>query len=286
MPFLFPLLLLLQTGDWVTVTDDLNRVVAFPSPPQRIVSLAPSITETLFALGAGDQVAGVTAWCNFPAEAARKPRVGGMINPDMETIIGLRPDLVVLSVEGNIRDDLDRIIGAGIPVLVTNPRTLEGIHRSILTLGTVTGWRRQADSLVQAMRAGEGRIIAAARAGRERDVLLVVSLQPLLVVGHGTFLAQLLSLAGGKNLAAASLSTYPQFSREAVVAGDPEVLFIMSDILGEGESPTSLYPEWEHLRAVRTGRVHRVDADLLARPGPRAVEALTLLHTLMYQDGR
>jgi len=286
MPLLFPLLLLIQAAGGITVTDDLGRSVVLPDVPRRVVSLAPSITETLFALGAGDQIAGVTSYCTYPAEARKKPRVGGMVNPDLETIVDLRPDLVVMSVEGNIRDDLDRITAAGIPVYVSNPRSLEGVYRSILGLGVVTGRRERADTLVRSMRAGERRITAAMRMQREHTVLVIVSLQPLIVAGPGTFLDHLVVLAGGRNLAPPSASAYPQFSREAVVAGDPDMLFIMSDALGENDSPVSLYPEWEGLRAVRTGHVHRVDADIFSRPGPRAVEALTMLHSLMHQAGR
>lgn len=261
----------------VTVTDDLQRAVTLPRTPERIVSLAPSITETLFAIGAGDQVAGVTDYCNYPEEATGKLRVGGMINPSIETIVSLRPDLIVLSMEGNVRDDFRKLTGLGIPVFVTNPRTLKGIHKSIADLGTLTGRTDESARVLASMQSGEQRVLAPMKASIERSVLLIVSLQPLMVAGSGTFLSEILTLAGGRNIAGSSSSPYPQFSREAVVEGDPEVLLILSDAGGGSKKLTDLYPEWSRLRAVRNGRVYYVDPDVLSRPGPRAVEGLELL---------
>ena len=119
----------------ITVTDDLGRTVTLPRPAQRVVSLAPSITESLFAIGAGAQVAGVTAYCNYPPAAALKPRIGGMTTPSIESIIALHPDLVLISMEGNLRDDYSRIMDIRVPVVVSNPRTLEDIYRSLAMLG-------------------------------------------------------------------------------------------------------------------------------------------------------
>ena len=119
----------------VTLLDDLHRQVTLPRPATRIVSLAPSITESLFAIGAGDQVIGVTDYCNFPPGVRLCHRVGGMINPSIETIVGLSPDLIIVSMEGNQRQDFTTLTGLQIPVFVTNPRTLEGINLSLRQLG-------------------------------------------------------------------------------------------------------------------------------------------------------
>lgn len=264
------------------VIDDLGRTVSLPALPSRIVSLAPSITETLFALGAEERIAGVTDYCTEPAGAAAKPRVGGMINPSIETIISLRPDLIILSMEGNVRDDFDRLTALAVPVFVTNPRDLRGIAKSIADLGALTGRSAAAGRIIAAMQSRERRITASARALPERSVLLVVSLQPLIVAGGGTFLAELLALAGGRNPAASSPSTYPQFSREEVLREDPDVLVILADAGPAARTPEDVYPEWSRLTAVRTGRVYVVDPDLLSRPGPRAVEALELLARLLH----
>ncbi len=269
----------------ISTTDDLKRTVTLASKPARIVSLAPSITETLFAVGAGDQVVGVTNYCNYPPEAKKKTRVGGIINPNIESIIGLKPDLIVLTMEGNVREDFAKLTGLGVPVFVTNPRSLGSIYKSIRDLGALTWHSAEAESLVHAMQARERAITASMRPRVERSLLLLVSLQPLMVVGSGTYLTELIHLAGARNPASSSPSTYPQFSREAVLEEDPDVLLVMSDVCSTITQLTDLYPEWTRLKAFRTGRVYRVDADLLARPGPRAIDALELLDRLIHSHG-
>lgn len=245
------------------------------------MSLAPSVTESLFAIGAGAQVVGVTTYCNFPPAAAALPRVGGIVNPNIETIVHLAPDLIIVSMEGNTREDFRTLTGAGIPVFVTNPRTLEGIHASLHQLGVLSGHERTADSLTMSMKERERAAIGSA-AGRSVRVLMLVSLQPLIAVGTRTFLGQLLSLAGGDNLAAATGMTYPPMSREAVLAADPEVILITSDLLQHGRDVTALFPEWGRLRAIRSHRVIAVDPDLVSRPGPRAVDGLELLSSSIH----
>jgi iron complex transport system substrate-binding protein len=268
----------------VTVTDDLHRTVTLPAPARRIVSLAPSITESLFAIGAGEQVVGVTAYCTFPPEAARREHVGGMITPSIETIVSLKPDLILISMEGNLREDFLRLVDLHAPVVVTNPRTLDDIAHSLRLLGTLTGHPAEADSLVRRLAARRQRLSVGGTARMQR-VLMFVSLQPLIAVGTGTFLHDLLTGAGATNLAAHTGMTYPPYSREAVTAEDPDVLLILSDALPALDRVTTLFPEWARLTAVREGRVFLVDADLVSRPGPRAVDGLELLVSLI-QTGR
>jgi iron complex transport system substrate-binding protein len=265
----------------VNVVDDLQRTVILARPAERIVSLAPSITECLFALGAGDQVKGVTDFCNYPPEARLKPHVGGMINPSIESVVGLEPDLVVLSMEGNIREDFRRLTSFGTPVFVSNPRTLEGIYRSLEALGTLTGKEDSARHLVATLRSREQAIRRAAGGKPRVRALLLVSLQPLMCAGNNTFIDELLRAAGGTNLASRARGTYPFYSRENVIADDPGVIIVMSDILRAGATLTTMFPEWGSVDAIRNGRVFRLNADLVSRPGPRALDALDeLLHIL------
>ncbi len=266
----------------VTIVDDLQRTVTLPAPARAIVSLAPSITESLFAIGAGDRVVGVTEYCNFPPAARVRPRVGGMTTLSIEAIVALHPDLVVMSMEGNQRDDFSRLVHLGIPVVVTNPRTLEGIYHSLHMLGTLSG---QADSALRAVRRLRRLTDNILQKNRTEGVraLLFVSLQPLIAAGERTFIDELLRNAGATNLAARTGLTYPTLSREAVVAYDPDVLFVMSDVLPATDAIMALYPEWSALTCVRTGRVFRLDADIISRPGPRAVDGLQLLFSLLHR---
>lgn len=266
----------------VNVVDDLRRTVSLPRPAERIVSLAPSITECLFALGAADRVTGVTDFCNYPPEARLKPRVGGMINPSIEAVVGLEPDLIVLSMEGNIREDFRRLTSFGTPVFVSNPRTLEGIYGSLRALGKLTGSEESARHLVAGLESRERAVRSAAAGKPPVRVLLIVSLQPLMCAGSNTFIDELLRIAGGTNLASRARGTYPSYSRENVITDDPEVIIVMSDILAGGATLEGLFPEWGSVDAVRKGRVFRIGADVVSRPGPRALDALEELFHILH----
>lgn len=270
----------LSTGipEWSAV-DDLGRTIRLASPAKRVVSLAPSVTETLFAIGAGDQIVGVTDYCNYPPAAATKQRVGGVINPNIEAIVGLKPDLIILSMEGNARDDFNKLQTLNIPLFVTNPRTLTGIHNSIRALGLLTDHDSIAALIVEKMRATEDSV--SALPVQKKSVLVVVSLQPLIVVGEKTFLSELLALAGGVNAVGTSVSTYPTLSREAVIASNPDVIIIMSEALRNVDDLLLFFPEWKSLRAVAGGHVFRIDSDLVSRPGPRSSEALLALYNII-----
>ena len=265
----------------ISFVDDLNRTVTLSSPAKRIVSLAPSITETLFAIGAGNSVVGVTDYCNYPPEAKTKQRVGGVVNPSIETIVSLKPDLIVLSMEGNVREDFKKITSFGIPVFVTNPRNLQGIYTSIEQLGTLTGRKETADRLVKSLRSRADSVHAIVVKGKRRSVLVFVSLQPIIVVGQNTFFAELIELAGGMNAVKKGASTYPTYSREAVLKSNPDVLIFMSDILANPANLVTLFPEWTKLNAYRHKRIFRIDADIVSRPGPRAVDGIETLHDLL-----
>jgi iron complex transport system substrate-binding protein len=265
----------------VTVTDDLQRTVTVPAPLGRIVSLAPSITESLFAIGAGPALVGVTEYCNSPPAAAHITRVGGMTSPNLETILALRPDLVLMSMEGNLQEDFSRFTRLNIPVVVTNPRSFEGIFRSLQLLGELTRRETAARALVDSLQ----RRLASVRLPATREpvgTLLFVSLQPPVVAGGKTFLHEILSAAGARNLGASAPGTYPALSREAILAADPDVIFVTSDLLPEGGDVTELFPEWGSLRAVRQRRVYPIDPDMVSRPGPRAVDAVELISSLLH----
>jgi iron complex transport system substrate-binding protein len=265
----------------VTVVDDLHRRVVLAAAAERVVSLAPSITETLFALGAGGQVIGVTDFCNYPPEAQKKHRVGGITNPSIETIIGLKPDLIILSMEGNVREDFRKLLDLRVPLFVTNPRTLAGINKSIDDLGKLTGKEDNALRLVESMKAREDSLGLLPK--RSKHVLLIVSLQPLIVLGTNTFLAELLHLAGGENIAGDSPSTYPTLSREVVVERNPDVIIVTSNILQNVDELLELFPEWIGLNAIRNHQVYRINPDIISRPGPRVVEGLEALYNIIQQ---
>lgn len=269
----------------VAIVDDLGRSVSLPGPAHRVVSLAPSITESLFAIGAGGCLAGVTTYCDYPPAVSSVPRVGGMTNPSIEKIVSLRPDLVVVSMEGNTREDFTTMTALGVPVFVTNPRTLSGISRSLEQLGELTGHRAEAGRLVDSMSVRIARVRAGA-SGQSLRALLLVSLQPLIAAGGKTFLHELLEASGALNIAATAPGTYPAYSREAVLAENPDAIILTADLTADVAELIALFPEWANLAAVRNGRVYRINADIVSRPGPRAVDALEILSSLLHQGQR
>ena len=264
----------------ITLEDDLGRQLTLPAPAERVVSLAPGITESLFAIGAGEELVGVTSYCSYPPEARQKTSVGGMTSPSIETITALSPDLVIATVEGNVREDVAALERIGIPVFVTNPRSLEGIRHSLRQLGALTGHGQEADRLAEQLKEREDSLRHEARTPPVRT-LLILALRPLVVAGGKTFLDDLLSAAGAENLGALSAGSYPTMSREAIAVRDPEVLILMSDAGADTTALLEQFPEWRMLSAVRNRCLFILDSDLISRPGPRALEGLALLSTAL-----
>ncbi len=266
------------------VADMLGRRVRIPDHPARIVSLAPSITETVFALGDGDRLAGVTDYCDYPPEATRKPRVGGIATPNFEAILALRPDLVIATSESNYADHVERLTSLGLPVYVVRPVDWETVFESIERIGDVLGRGAVARAQVAAMRRDADAIgLAVAGAPRPR-VLYVVWPNPLIAPGRGTLINDLIQRAGGESVTAAEPLPYPRLSLETVVERRPDRIIVGRH--GQ-ESVEELLRGWERLgsvSAVREGRVYGVDGDLVHRPGPRMVEALRALARVIHPE--
>lgn len=264
-----------------SLSDDLGNRVPIAGPPTRIVSLAPNITEILFALGLDREIVGVTEYCNVPTAAQAKPRIGGLMNPNIERIVESHPDLVVMSTSGNIRTDYDRLTGLGLRVFVTNPQTIDGIFKSIHDLGTLSGREPVADFLVSSLEDKKRILLKRYEHHRPRRVLFLLSLNPIIVVGEGAFLQELLELARGENIARGSSTPYPQLSREEIFHRKPEVVLATHDVAVSVDHILSAYPEWKSLPAVQSRNVVLLDADLVTRPGPRIIEALeVILHAI------
>lgn len=256
------------------VTDMRGRLVTLPAAPTRIVSLVPSATEILFALGADDRIVGVTDFCDFPPAARAKPRVGGMLAPSLEAVVALRPDLVVATDAGTRRETVARLAELGLPVYLVGARRVAEAFEVIDRLGALTG-RAEAAAALRARLAQRVQEIARAVADRPRPrVLYVLWPEPLLVPGRQAIVTELIALAGGASVTADEPGDYPRLSLEAVVARAPEVIVLARH--GAAAPPLARDP-WDRLRsvpAVRAGRVHGIDGDLVHRYGPRLVDGL------------
>jgi iron complex transport system substrate-binding protein len=264
--------------------DDAGRRIYLAKPPGRIVSLAPSITEMLFALGLDDQVVGVTEFCDYPAAAKSKAKVG-YANPSIEALVALQPELV-LAPKDFLRPDLQTMLEQlKIPLFVLEARTVEDIPLQIQTLGKLFEKGSLANDLTQAMRQRIAEIRQKAETLPRKRVLYVLNSQPLITVGPGSFIHQMIGLAGGSNIAAHAGMAYPRLSMETVLKEDPEVLIFPSgDIETVPRSEQHQWRRWDSLSAVKQHRFHEVSSNLLNRPGPRIVEGLEQLAKAIHPD--
>lgn len=264
--------------------DDAGHRIYLAKAPARIVSLAPSITEMLFSLGLEEQIVGVTEFCDYPAAAKSKTKVG-YANPSVEAIITLRPELV-LAPRDFLRPDLQlKLEQLKIPVFVLDAHTLEDIPLQIHTLGQMFEKVSAANGVTQLMRQRMVEIRHTVEHLPAKRVLYVLNSQPLITVGPGSFIHQMIGAAGGMNIATQASEAYPRLSMETVLKEDPEVLIFPS---GEVEtvprSEQQQWRRWASLSAVKQQRFYEVSSSLLNRPGPRVVDGLEQLARAIHPE--
>jgi iron complex transport system substrate-binding protein len=263
----------------VQVRDDLGRVVVLHTPARRVVSLAPSLTEMLCAVGGEAALVGVTRFCDYPVSVRSRTSVGDIVHPSLEAIFALRPDLVVMSMEGNTRSTFDRLIDLHIPVFVSNPRTIDGIYRSMRDLGVLLGDSLRALRVTDSLR-GLCAHLSAVSGAAPVSVLLLVSAEPFMAAGEQTTLDELIRCAGARNAAAGADGRYPVFTREEILRRNPDVLLWSSDLRLNQATLLRRYPEWKQLRPFAGGIATDVDANLFLRPGPRLLQGLSILRNI------
>lgn len=268
----------------LTLYDQTGRQVSLPAPPKRIVSLVPGVTETVFAIGAQDVLVGVTDFCDYPAAARLKPRVGGMLAPSIETIVALKPDLVIAARAGNREETFIQLEHLRIPVYLVDPASVAGVLDLIVRVGVVTGREGEATRLIASL---ERRIKAVSErvAPRPRPrVLYVLWPDPLIVPGRGAIVSELIALAGGESVTADGADAYPRYSLEAAVARAPQVIVLASHGSRQGTISREKWERFTSLPAVKSGRLYTADGNLLHRNGPRVVDGLELLARLIHPE--
>lgn len=265
-------------------TDFLGRKVAVPENPQRIVALAPSLTEIIFALGGGDRMAGATRFANHPPEAAELPRVGSYPRPDLERILALKPDLVLATKDGNPPETVHRLDALGVAAYVVNPADLEQLFVTIRRIGGVLGASETAEAMIRNFEKRLKAVRVHWRGLQRTRVFMQIGTDPLVTAGGDTFLNELMETAGGENVMA-DRDAYPMVGVETVVALRPEVILITTMEQGANfETAKREWESWPDIPAARNGRVHLVDSDLYDRPSPRTILALEELVRLLHPE--
>lgn len=266
----------------LTVTDDVGREVTIAQVPRRIVSIAPSNTEILFALGLGDRVVGVDDMTDYPPEATAKPRVGSYVEPNLEQLVAAEPDLVLAAGihAGTVLSELESF---GLPTVVVEPENLEEVFAGIGLVGRIAGEPARAERLVCELAARVEAVEAAVAGGPRPRVFFELS-PDLYTAGPDSFIDDLIERAGGENVAAGAAEMWPQLSAEAVVAADPEVVLLADHVAGITPEQVAARPGWQNVAAVAQGRVSPIDPDLVARPGPRVVDGLEAIARALHPD--
>ncbi len=280
-----------EGGDLV---DDFGYSLTLTSPPERIVSLAPSNTEFLFAVGAGDKLVGVTDFCNYPydfsawIEAGNMSSIGKYYGPSVEPIVALDPDLV-LAATGSL-EAAENLRTLGYNVLVVAPKDISFVLRDILLIGRATNHYDEAVALESELKQRIDAVAnKAAEATTTPKVYHEVWNDPLTSVGPGTFIDEIITLAGGENIFNDATTSWPIVSSEAIIDKNPDVMFFPDMYMGVGTFYETMEtvesrPGWESISAVQNGALYEINADIISRSGPRLVDALELIAKMVHPE--
>lgn len=277
-----------------TLTDDAGRSVELAAVPQRIVSLAPSNTEILFALGLGDKVVGVTDFCDYPAEAASIAKIGG-IEPNVESIVALQPDLIlavggspiVASIGGSV-ELLAKFDQLGLKTLILAPTNLDGVLADIALVGQAAGAEEAANKLVAEMKAKVESVTAKTAGVASRPVVFyeLDATDPAkpFTAGPGSWHDTFIAMAGGTNAAANAKSQWAQLSAEEVLDKNPDMIILGDSNWGVNADAVKARPGWGAMKAVQSGAIYPIDDNLLSRPGPRLADGLDALARIIHPE--
>lgn len=266
------------------VVDDSGRSVTIPAKIERFVSLAPNLTEIAFAIGAGDRLVGNTSFCNYPEQAKSITKVGDTLQPSIERVLGLKPQLVLVSTASQLQAFTSQLEEHGIALYINDPQSLEDVFLSITNLGDVLNQSAAASDLLSQLRA-RTETVERAVAGRPRvRVFFQLSGQPLYTAGKSSFVTNLIERAGGQSVTADVNEAWPRLSDEAALASRPEAVIMLSGESMGAAANLKVARALQNSPAVRTGRLYVIDGDLLTRPGPRLVDGLEQIARALHPE--
>lgn len=259
------------------LTDELGRRVTLPDAPHRVVCLSPSLTETVYALGMGAAVVGITDFTDYPPEALSKPSVGGLDNASVEKIVSLHPDLVLSMAEINREETVDELENVGIPVYVISPRGLPGIVASIQHVGDALNRSADAAGLLQRLQAQRMAVAARVQSLPRVRVLVIIWYDPVITAGNKAFITDVISAAGGESVTADINQAWPQISLEEVLRRSPDVVLLVRGAHGGiSENQLKSHAGWDQLPAVRDNHVIYM-GERFFHPSPVIFDALQQL---------
>ena len=266
----------------ISVTDDTGATVTLDQPAQKVVSIAPADTEIAYAIGGGSKMVGGTSYDDYPEEAKSLAKVGDFSNPSIEKIVALEPDLVLAAggIQAGLRSKIEKL---GMQVFVVDPTTYDGVMEDITELGQLMGLEAGAAKVVADMTAAKEKAQARVASLDRPATFIEVYSKPLMTAGKGTFIDDLVTLAGGTNIGAAAGPGFPNFSSEVLVQDDPAVYVAMA---GSQSTPGAIAkrPGYSGLAAVKDGKVYVIDDNLIARPGPRLALGLEQLAAMIHPE--
>lgn len=265
----------------VNITDGYGREIELEKPAEKIISLAPSMTETIFALGAGDRLVGVTTYCNYPEEAKEIDQVGDFEGPNLESVIEKNPDVVVALAMGD--DEKSKLEDAGITVFLQDPQNLDEVFDNIKKIGTILGLQEEAESLTSNMNAKKDSIIETVSNYDSKKVFYEVWSEPLMTAGPGSILDEMINLSNGENIAYDAESLYPEYSLELLIERNPEVYLTADDGFKTVEDIKNR-EGYENITAIKENNIYMLHPDIVSRTGPRIIEGLEMIAQAIHPE--
>jgi iron complex transport system substrate-binding protein len=266
-------------------TDEIGRKVKIPHLMKRIVSLAPSLTEILFDLGLNEEIVGVTNFCDYPEGVLNKPRIGGFVNPNIEKIVSLKPDLILGTRDGNRIETIHRLNDLGFSVYVVNPKGFDGVIKTIQNIGEIVARKDESKRIIRNTITRKENIVGLTQSLPKPKVFFQVGNAPIITVGRGALADDLISLAGGKSISEDELVNYPLYSIETILSKAPEII-IMSSMESKKDYSNLIkwWQNWKSIPAVKKNTIYVVDSNLVDRPTPRMVEGLEALAKMIHPE--
>ncbi len=266
-------------------TDEVGRSVRIPHSPRKIISLAPSITEILFALGLNKEIAGVTDFCDHPEAASKKPRIGGFVNPSIEKIVSMQPDLIIAIRDGNRMETIDRLSGLAFPVYVVYPKSFDGVITTLRNIGEIVGRQEDSRKIITEMRTKREKVVTLTRSLPRPKVFFQIGYFPIITVGKGALADELIRLAGGRSISENESMNYPPYNVVIVIQKAPEIIIISSmESKRDYTGLVKMWQNWKSIPAVRRNAIHIVDSNIVDRPTPRIVHGLEAMVRLIHPE--